>query len=520
MTVEGPAAAPPPDRPPPRRGSWLPILLYPTGFPLSVIVLVWAESEISLVEIVRPIVLAVVASLAMTFLLGRLARDRRLGAMAASAIWIALIVDRPEARLILVAAAIGVVLIGGLRRQGSIVRAGAIATRLLALIATIIFAAALLFAVGRPSFIPVVAESFLPLPGPAERPTPPSGAPDIFVYLLDGYPGRTAVSRLPGLDADAFPTALESRGFTVHDDSRTNYLMTRIVLASMFEGRHIADIPGLAAPFGPDNAADARRLRSVMAHGAMLAGIRAAGYDLVWVSSGWTHLDIRNVDRRVEATGPDEFEMVLLRQTAIADILQTVDPNGFGDVMRTRIEAVYQAATTIAAEPHGRPRFVLVHVPAPHPPSVYAADGGPEDADPDSRWDLVDPIGETSDEEIARTTGQVQAIGQMTIESIDALRSTAPTPPVIVVFSDHGTDVGWDEGSPMTADLAERTSTVLATLTPGHPDLFGQPTTPVNLIATLTNAYLGTSVPRQPDVSYAFDGSVLNVIPIETTPGN
>ena len=72
----------------------------------------------------------------------------------------------------------------------------------------------------------------------------------------------------------------------------------------------------------------------------------------------------------------------------------------------------------------------------------------------------------------------------------------------------------------MTSDLAERTSTVLATLTPGHPDLFRQPTTPVNLFATLTNAYAGTNVPRQPDVSYGFDGSVLNVIPIETTTGN
>ncbi len=520
MTVEGPVAVGAPDRPPPRRGSWLPILLYPAGFPLSVIILVWAESEISLVEIVRPIVAAVVASLAMTVLLGRLARDRRLGAMAASAIWIALIVDRPEARLILVAAAIGVVLIGGLRRQGSIVRAGAVATRLLALIATIVFAAALLFAVGRPSFLSVVAEPFLPLPGPADRPPPSPRAPDIFVYLLDGYPGATAVRRLSGLDADAFPTALESRGFTVHDDSRTNYLITRIVLASMFEGRHIRDIPELAAPFGPDPAADARRLRSVMAHGAMLAGIRAAGYDLVWVSSGWTHLDIRNVDHRFEAPGPNEFEMVLLRQTALADILQAVDPNGFGDVMRTRIEAVFQAATTIAAEPHSRPRFVLVHVPAPHPPSVLTADGGPEDGDPDSRWDQVGRTGQTSDEDIARTTGQVQAIGQMTIESVDALRSTAPTPPVIVVFSDHGTDVGWDEESPMSSDLAERTSTVLATLTPGHPDLFRQPTTPVNLFATLANAYAGTNVPPQPDVSYGFDGSVLNVIPVETTTGN
>ena len=108
----------------------------------------------------------------------------------------------------------------------------------------------------------------------------------------------------------------------------------------------------------------------------------------------------------------------------------------------------------------------------------------------------------------------------MTIEAIDAMRSAATVPPAIVIFSDHGTDLGWDDDSPMTSDLAERSSSLLASLTPGHPDLFKEPTTPVNIIGTLTNAYMGTSVPRQPDVTYAFDGSVLNVVPIVTTPGD
>jgi hypothetical protein len=90
----------------------------------------------------------------------------------------------------------------------------------------------------------------------------------------------------------------------------------------------------------------------------------------------------------------------------------------------------------------------------------------------------------------------------------------------LVLFSDHGTDVGFDPNDTLSSDLAERTSIILAASTPGHPDLFAAPTTPVNIIGTLTNAYLGTNVPRQPDASYAYDGSVLNVIPIETTPGN
>ncbi len=514
VVADAPAATPAP-----RRGSGWQTLLYPAAFPLSIIVLIWGESEISLAELVRPAVIALVAAVGLNLLLGRLAGDRRLGAIATSALMIGLIVDQPAARVMLVGVAIVVVLIGYIP-QGRNLRVARTATRLLELIATILILAALLYVAGRPGFLTVIREPFLSPPGPADRPMPPPGTPDIVVYLIDGYPGLTAASRLPGVDAATFPAALRDRGFTVHADARTNYLITRIVLASMLEGRHIADIPALAGPYGDEPAADARRLRSVQETSAGLAAIRAAGYDVVWVSSGWSHLDIRNVDRRIDAPGPNEFEMVLFRQTAIGDILQAIDPYGFADVMRTRIEAAFAEAPAVVAEPHDRPRFVFVHVPAPHPPPVYTASGGPEDRSPDSRWDTFDPAEQTASERVARRVGFVETIGRMTVASVDALRSAAPTPPAIVIFSDHGTDVGWDDSTPMTSDLAERTSSFLASLTPGHPDLFKEPTTPVNIIGTLTNAYMGTKVPRQPDETFAYDGSVLNVVPIETTPGD
>ncbi len=502
-----------------RRGSRWSTLAYPVAFPLSLIVLIWSESEISLVEIVRPVVVAVASTVGLTLLLGWLAGDRRLGAIAASALLIGVIVDRPEARLLLIVVACAIVLIGHVP-QGRILRVTTTATRLLELIATTALLASLLYAAGQPGFLFVMGEPFRALPGPADRPVPPPGSPDIFVYLLDGYPGATAATRLPGFDAGSFPASLRERGFVVHEDSRTNYLITRIVLTSMFEERHIGDIAELAAPYGPDQAADARRLRSVMESSDGLAAIRGAGYDVVWVSSGWSHLDIRTVDRRIEAAGPSEFETVLLRHTALADGLQLIDPGGYADVVRTRIDAAYREATAIAAEPHDRPRFVFIHVPAPHAPPVYTADGAPTDGSPDSSWGMTDPTTQSRSERATRMSDQVQAIGRKTIEGLDALRAAAPAPPVIVIFSDHGTDVGWDDKSPLTSDLAERSSSILAALTPGHPELFRDPTTPVNLLGALTNAYMGTHIPRQSDVTYAYDGSVLNVVPIQTTPGD
>ena len=199
-------------------------------------------------------------------------------------------------------------------------RSLSIVTRGLALLSTIAFVTMLLAIAGRPGLIDNVTEAFLAPPGPAERPTPPPGTPDIFVYLIDGYPGAEASAQAGAtFDAAAFPDALRQRGFTVHDDARTNYLITRLVIPSMLEGRHLDDIPALAEPFGPDQAVDAQRLRSVTEHAASLAAIRAAGYDVMWVSSGFSHIDTRNVDRRIEAPGPSELEVAILRQCVPRD---------------------------------------------------------------------------------------------------------------------------------------------------------------------------------------------------------
>ena len=80
-----------------------------------------------------------------------------------------------------------------------------------------------------------------------------------------------------------------------------------------------------------------------------LAAIRAAGYDLVWVSSGWSHLDIRTVDRRIESPGVSEFELVVIRQTAVGKLLQSIDPYGLAEMTRTRIEAAFRSAAAIPA---------------------------------------------------------------------------------------------------------------------------------------------------------------------------
>ena len=498
---------------------WWRIAIYPSIVPLSIVILIWGQAELSALELIRPAAIAFIASMGVTLVLSLAAGDPRLGGIAAMALFVALVIDAPTPSVLLGGIAAVLVVIGRVRGRRER-RFLSPAAMILRAISGFLLLLALVTAAGRPGFVASFQEALLAPPGPSDRMQAAPGAPDIFVYLLDGYPGATASAPAPGFDASALPSALRARGFTVHDNSRTNYLITRIVVPTMLEGRHLGEIEALAPPFGPDQAVDARRLRAVSEHSAGLAAIRAAGYDVVWISGGASHLDIRNVDRWIESSGPSELEITILRQTGLGSLLQVIDPNGFGREVRARAKSVFERATALAAEAHVRPQFVFVHVPVPHPPTVFRADGSAEDESSGAAWDRPHVPGESTELYRSRTFAQVQAVADMTIAATDALRAASVQEPVIVLFSDHGTDIGFDPNDTLASDLDERTSTILAARTPGHPDLFAEPTTPVNILRLLTNAYAGTTLARRPDLTYAYDRSVLNVVPIDTSFGD
>jgi hypothetical protein len=168
---------------------------------------------------------------------------------------------------------------------------------------------------------------------------------------------------------------------------------------------------------------------------------------------------------------------------------------------------------------HSRPRFVWIHVLAPHPPLLFRADGAP----------ILDaPVLQTVDRpsDPARRTARIQDTfdyaqfaADRTNVLLDQMLAAPQRDSVVVVFSDHGTDVGFDAFNPMGSDLNERTSVVLvlAVRSPGHPGLLPAGTTPIGVLPRILNTYLGTSLPIRSDTSWAWprDGSLLAAVPID-----
>lgn len=511
------APAPTPATPRPARPRPWPIAWYPLAVPVAFIVSIWAESLIHPVWLLRPLVVTVVAVVGLTLALSLLTGDRDRGALAAWALVVALLIDDLRITVLLIGFSL-LVLAVGLAGRGRPWRLGPTVSRALSALGAALLAVTAVSAVQRGAVGSAIDDVRLDLARPAPATAYGPASPDIWVILLDGYPGEDAAADLaPDWDRDAFPSALEARGFEVQRHSETNYPLTRLVLPAMFEARHLADWPDLDPPFisPPD---DARRLRHAGDDSVVLRALAAAGYERIFISSGWAHIGWRRVDRVVDPDGPDEFETGLLRAAGIGRLLDIVDPTLVEDWHRGRIADTLSRTGGLAEEARdGRPRFVFVHLPAPHPPLVFGSDGTPRNGGPGAALSGRYDGGILREDRIRRTFENADHVGQLAVATIDRIIAASSRPPVIVVFSDHGSEIGWNDLDPLGSDLVERMSNMLAVHAPGHAGLFPPGTTPVNVFPLVLNAYLATDLALQPNSHWAWPtgGSELDLVELD-----
>ena len=489
----------------------LPILLYPMATPVAAIVQLWAAAVVHPGLMVRSLFLAIVVSLVVVAVATLIAGERHRGALAAWAFLVGLTVDNLQASALL--AAVGAaVLVAAAVQRGVPWRLGPLVSRAMAALGAILLIASLIRAVQVGAIEAAVDDLRRDLahPAPAAAFTPSS--PDIYVILLDGFPGASAGEREPTFDAAAFPDALRERGFDVAADSRSNYLITRLTLPSVFAASHLADVPGLH----PSTIAkDATALRQLTEDGIALRLLGDAGYERIGVASGYSDLGPNRLDRQIVPPQIEEFEAAVLRTIGAGEILDVIAPDLGPSQKRQRVDDTFAALRAIATEPHERPRFVFVHVPAPHGPWVSTADGAPVAGA--SRLGEFNPA--VTDIAAAQREfyGYATFVGRQTIEAIDAVLTTSDKDPVIALFSDHGPDVEFDSHDPLSSDLEERTSNLLAIRAPGHADVIPDDATPVNLFRYVLNPYLGTDLPLQPDTIWAWrtGSSILDYIEVD-----
>ena len=191
-----------------------------------------------------------------------------------------------------------------------------------------------------------------------------------------------------------------------------------------------------------------------------------------------------------------EFEIALLRLLGLPVIIDNLTPTWLTGSIADRIDDNLALVPVIAVEPRSqdRPRFAFVHIPSPHSPAVFRADGSiaPVDVERLMDWDhRLDPkaLRDAYEDHLAVLDRKVLA----TLDALDAVPGDRER--IVLVFSDHGSrlDAVSDRG------LREHAANLFASRFPDGSDPFGDRPSTINLFPVLLDHLFDAGLPLQPD---------------------
>lgn len=327
--------------------------------------------------------------------------------------------------------------------------------------------------------------------------------PDIYVLFLDGYARADALDKVFGYDDSAFLAELESRGFDVSRQSRANYPLTSLTLASMFDMRLLADSPAVV-PLLDHNASlpSGAVIRGAINDNRLFHRLHELGYEIDALSSGFEEVSLREADRFHDTGDINEFEISMLRKTIFGRLLEIVAPDAVSAGFRARLQGELATVKALAEADSPRPRFVFAHLPSPHPPWVYHADGSPRTVPTvEETYADVPPTATLPMDDLrAGYVGTIEYLHGPVLATIDAILAASDEPPVILVMSDHGSWIGADN-----ADLRLRFLSLFAAYVPGSDRLYPDDMAIVNIFPTLLAELFGDNVPLvDPAPSYMY----------------
>jgi hypothetical protein len=317
--------------------------------------------------------------------------------------------------------------------------------------------------------------------------------PDIYYIILDAYTRDDVLKQDFKLDNKPFLNQLRELGFYVATCSQSNYGQTELSLSSSLNFNYLEALGVPVIPGSDDRSA----LWPLIRHSAARQALQRLGYTFVAFDSGFyrTQMDDADVYLTMQNDvlgGLNGFEVMLVDTSAgvlIQDaatllprfLVPDVDyPN---KVHRQRILYTIDRLATLPEAIPG-PKFVFVHIVAPHGPFVLGPDGEaisiPEDTD-----------GAT----YARAyPGEITYLNKKIFPALESLVHNSPTPPIIIIQGDHGSG---------RLSPAKRMAILNAYYLPGlaQSNLY-ESISPVNTFRVIFNDYFGGNFRLLEDKSY------------------
>jgi hypothetical protein len=332
-------------------------------------------------------------------------------------------------------------------------------------------------------------------------PNSPAANPDIYLLILDGYGRTDLLKELFSYDNSDFVAKLSELGFYVASQSTSNYSQTLLSLASILNLEYLESITKSIPP----DTKNRRPLRSLLRTNRLVEILRLHDYEFVMIGSGYASAEISSADRNIGlAFDTGEFGNLLLAQSpfpALSNLIGNEKLSSWQyDVHRARLKKAIESLGQLEREP--RPKFVLAHILAPHPPFVFDALGEPQNSRRLFGFHDGSLYRGRRDEYRSGYVGQARWVETQVVDAIRKIESRSPGA-VIILQGDHGPGLQLNWRKVKATNVRERMSILNAYKVPDaiKSRLYSE-ITPVNSFRLVLNELFNTDLPLLADKNY------------------
>ncbi|MBM3245409.1 MAG: LTA synthase family protein, partial [Candidatus Omnitrophica bacterium] len=276
---------------------------------------------------------------------------------------------------------------------------------------------------------------------------------------------------------------LESKGFYIATESRSNHALTFLSLASSLNMEYLnrfQDELGIEST-------ERRILYEAIKNNKVMAFFKTRGYKFVHFSSGWDATN-RNSSADLEFNHGylDEFMTVFIQTTILEPFVRHLIERD----SRKRILDTF-ASLSGSHKIKGK-KFVFAHVLCPHPPFIFGANG---EFVPETKLEMSGDVWAQKENYL----NQLLFINKLVKGFIEEVLSMSQNPPIIILQADHGPWVSYGK-------MDETMSIFNAYyLPPGGEKLLYKTISPVNSFRLIFNFYFGLNYRLLEDRNYYSD---------------
>ncbi len=256
-------------------------------------------------------------------------------------------------------------------------------------------------------------------------------SPDVFFIILDMYPSNLVLDKYFRFDNKEFTNKLESLGFNVFSNSKSNYSRTSLSLASILNMEYIHNESDTIS-----NELTVSNLNYILENGKVQNYFKKKGYNFYWFEGGYLSGKKEYASNEIfipvpgtlysrQESADNDFLMHFINNSVLSPFSEKIKIISV-EIFRKRINNILFNLPILAKNKDYK--FVFAHIMAPHPPFIFGENG--------------EKIyySESSMDKKSTFINQLKYINKRMIDVLEKIvKSNNGRDKIIIIQGDHGT---------------------------------------------------------------------------------